>query len=59
VKGVAGAKETVDGMKGMGGMMGDGPTPNLKKLDPAIQVKAITYCHDTYRVTTAHGKTSS
>jgi cytochrome c len=44
-------------MGGMGGMMGGGPDPNLKKLDPAIQVKAITYCHDTYRVTTADGKT--
>src|SRR5712675_1962001 len=40
-----------------GGMMGGGPDPNLKKLEPGIQVKAITYCHDTYRVTTADGKT--
>jgi len=51
-----------DGMKGgmmggMGGMMGGGPDPNLKKLEPGIQVKAITYCRDTYRVTTADGKT--
>src|SRR5712672_4331168 len=45
------------GMKGMGGMMGGGPDPNLKKLEPGIQVKAITYCRDTYRVTTANGKT--
>jgi len=45
------------GMKGMGGMMGDGPDPNLKKLEPGIQVKAITYCRDTYRVTTSDGKT--
>src|SRR5712672_1232971 len=44
-------------MKGMGGMMGGGPDPNLKKLEPGIQVKAITYCRDTYRVTTANGKT--
>jgi cytochrome c len=44
-------------MGGMGGMMGGGPDPNLKKLEPGIQVKAITYCHDTYRVTTADGKT--
>jgi len=44
-------------MKGMGGMMGGGPDPNLKKLEPGIQVKAITYCRDTYRVTTADGKT--
>ena len=49
------------GMKGMGGMMGammgGGPDPNLKKLEPGSQVKAISYCHDTYRVTTADGKT--
>jgi len=45
------------GMGGMGGMMGGGPDKNLRKLEPAIQVKAITYCHDTYRVTTADGKT--
>lgn len=43
---------------GMGGMMGGGGRdPNLKNLDPNMQVKAITYCHDTYRVTTADGKT--
>jgi cytochrome c len=45
------------GMGGMGGMMGGAPDQNLRKLEPAIQVKAITYCHDTYRVTTADGKT--
>ena len=45
------------GMGGMGGMMGGGPDPNLKKLEPGIQVKAITYCRGTYRVTTADGKT--
>jgi cytochrome c len=45
------------GMKGMGGMMGGGRDPNLKSLKPGKQVKAITYCHDTYRVTTADGKT--
>ncbi|HMJ30381.1 MAG TPA: cytochrome c family protein [Xanthobacteraceae bacterium] len=45
------------GMGGMGGMMGGGPDPNLKKLEPGIQVKAITYCRDTYRVTTSDGKT--
>jgi len=42
---------------GMGGMMGGGPDQNLKKLEPSTQVKAITYCHDTYRVTTGDGKT--
>jgi cytochrome c len=45
------------GMGGMGGMMGGGHDPNLKSLEPAKRVKAITYCRDTYRVTTADGKT--
>jgi cytochrome c len=45
------------GMKGMGGMMGGGPDPNLKKLEPSNQVKSISYCRDTYRVTTIDGKT--
>ena len=45
------------GMGGMGGMMGGGQFPNLKKLDPADRVQAITYCKDTYAVTTANGQT--
>jgi cytochrome c len=53
------------GMKGMGGMMGgmggmmggSGHDPNLKSLEPGKRVKAITHCRDTYRVTTADGKT--
>jgi cytochrome c len=45
------------GMGGMAGMMGGGQDPNLKKIAPDRQVKTITYCHDTYRVTTADGKT--
>jgi cytochrome c len=45
-------------MKGMGGMMGGGGRdPDLKSLEPNKRVKAITYCRDTYRVTTADGKT--
>jgi cytochrome c len=44
-------------MGGMGGMMGGGRDPNLKQLEPNKQVKAISYCRDTYRVTTADGKT--
>ena len=40
----------------MSGMMGGGRVPDLKNLEPKTQVKAITYCHDTYRVTTADGK---
>src|SRR5438046_1365888 len=35
-------------MGGMGGMMGGGADPNLKKLEPGIQVKTITYCRDSY-----------
>ena len=38
-------------------MMGGGTDPNLKSLEPGKQIKTITYCHDTYRVTTADGKT--
>jgi cytochrome c len=42
---------------GMGGMMGGGGRdPDLKRLEPAQRVKAITYCRDTYRVTTADQK---
>jgi cytochrome c len=42
---------------GMMGMMGGGAVPNLKKLEPGDRVQAITHCRDTYRVTTADGKT--
>jgi cytochrome c len=56
------APERTAQMKGMGGgmmggMMGGGSDSNLKSVDPSKRVKAITYCHDTYRVTTADGKT--
>jgi cytochrome c len=42
-------------MGGMGGMMGGGQVPNLKKLYSAQRVQAITYCKDTYTVTTSNG----
>jgi cytochrome c len=45
------------GTGGMGGMMGGGQVPNLKQLDPADRVQVITYCKDTYTVTTANGQT--
>lgn len=45
------------GMGGMGGIMGGGQLPNLKHPDPAVRVQAITYCKDTYTVTTANGQT--
>ena len=44
-------------MGGMGGMMGGGQAPNLKQADPAVRVTEITYCKDTYTVTTANGQT--
>jgi cytochrome c len=44
-------------MGGMGGMMGGGQVPNLKKLDPSDRVQAITFCKDTYTITTANGDT--
>ena len=46
------------GMGGvMGGMGGGAQVPNLKKLDPSDRVQAITYCKDTYAVSTANGET--
>jgi cytochrome c len=45
------------GMGGMVGMMGGGQVPHLKNLDPAARVQEITYCKDTYTVTTANGQT--
>jgi cytochrome c len=43
-------------MGGMGGM-GGRHAPNLKKLDAEDRVQTITYCKDTYAVTTANGQT--
>ena len=42
----------------MGGMsmMGGGQVPNLKNLDPATRVQEISYCKDTYTITTANGQ---
>ena len=48
---------SMGGMGGMGGMMGGRHAPNLKKLDPEDRVQAISYCKDTYAVTTANGQT--
>jgi cytochrome c len=44
-------------MGGMQGMMGGGQVPNLKELDADQRVSRITYCKDTYSVTTADGET--
>jgi cytochrome c len=43
-------------MGGMGGMMGGGQVPNLKKPYSTQRVQTITYCKDTYTVTTANGR---
>jgi len=40
----------------MGGMMGGGQVPNLKKLNSSQRVQTITYCKDTYTVTTTNGQ---
>jgi cytochrome c len=44
-------------MGGMGGMMGGSQVPDLKKLEPSGRVQEVTYCKDSYAVTTADGKT--
>ncbi len=55
-KGAAQTALQSGGMGNMGGMMGGGQVPNLKKLYSAMRVQAITYCKDTYTVTTANGQ---
>jgi cytochrome c len=47
----------MDNVGGMGGMMGVGRVPNLKKLDPEDRIQAVSYCKDTYTITTADGQT--
>ena len=49
--------EQMGGMGGMSGMMGAGRVPNLRNPDPEDRVQAISYCKDTYTVTTANGQT--
>lgn len=56
-KGGSQMAQQVGPMGGMGGMMGGGQVPNLKKLYTTQRVQAITYCKDTYTVTTANGQT--
>ncbi len=36
--------------------MGRGQIPNLRKLEPEDRVQSMTYCKDTYTVTTANGE---
>jgi cytochrome c len=40
----------------MGGMMGGGADPNLKNLNSENRIQIVSYCRDTYRITTADGK---
>jgi cytochrome c len=41
-----------------GGMSGmQRAVPNLKTVEASSRIKAITYCHDTFKVTTTDGKT--
>src|SRR5262249_5275726 len=52
------APKTAQGGNQVGGMMmGGGAVPNLKTLDPQERVRSINHCGDTYKVTTADGKT--
>jgi cytochrome c len=51
-----GAPKVAQGGNPMGGMMGGGPVPNLKQLDPEDRVQSISHCGDTYKVATADGK---
>ena len=50
------APKAAQGGGPMGGMMGGGHVPNLKKLDPKDRVQSIDHCGDTYKVVTANGK---
>jgi cytochrome c len=50
--------ETAQSMPGMDGMMAMGANvPNLKEAPASSQVKAITFCGDTYTLIMADGKT--
>jgi cytochrome c len=54
----AGKLQTSEGGNmSMGGMMGSAERPNLKKIEPAQEVKAIRQCRDTYHITTGDGET--
>ncbi len=52
-----GSAQSSRAVGGAGMAMMGGSEPSLKTLDPASRVQAISYCGDTYRVTTADGKT--
>ena len=46
------AQRPMDAMPGM-----QRAVPNLKTVEASSRIKAITYCHDTFKVTTTDGKT--
>lgn len=50
------ATQAGHGSAPMGGMMGGGEV-DLKTVGPDQQVRAVTYCRDTFRMTTSDGKT--
>lgn len=59
-KGAAPSQREAQRREGMGrmmGMMGGADVPNLRKPSPGEQVTSISYCPDTYTVTTADGAT--
>lgn len=52
------SNEGRSGQAQMGGMSGmQRGVPKLKTVDASSLIKAITYCHDTFKVTTSDGKT--
>ena len=55
LKHAAASGQTAEPTMPMGGMMGGGAVPNLRKLVPTQRIQTITLCRDTYRVTTADG----
>jgi cytochrome c len=56
LKQVGGSQQTAqmpkDGMPGM-----QRTVPNLKNVEASSRIKTITYCHDTFKVTTTDGRT--
>lgn len=55
LKQAAAGDRTIDPSMPMGGMMGGGSVPNLRRLASTQRIQAITLCRDTYRVATADG----
>ena len=45
----------MQGMQSSPGMAGQRALPKLKNAEASARIKAITYCHDTFTVTTQDG----